>query len=50
MGSQLCVMPAECVKCKGEFDMSYDQRNYETSNEKPKKFSELMCWECRDIA
>jgi hypothetical protein len=43
-------MPAKCVKCDEVFDMSYDQCNSETSSEKTKKFSELMCWECRKSA
>lgn len=52
MRSQLCLMPAKCVKCGGVFDMSYDYKsaNDESLSEKEsvaKKVSKLLCWECR---
>jgi hypothetical protein len=50
MTNKMQVLPVQCKRCKGIFDLWYDLQEIEKSGRKgglEKFFRESLCWNCR---
>ena len=53
MKTEMCVLPVECKRCKGVFDLWYDLQQQESEEFLTQEFGnvrmESLCWRCRRL-
>ena len=54
MKTEMCVLPVECKRCKGVFDLWYELQQQNSQDLAEQGFGsarmESLCWRCRRLA